>query len=401
VRVCTLLALLAAPLVAQEPDAAIAPAARWTDVRGTASGLRRSAARPIVTGVKEAWTVGLPGTPDQPPVLWDGLAYVVCAERGKRTLVAIDIHVGERVASKELGEFPPTRPVVWNGVVILNRQDHLIGYRRSRKTFAQVWKSAAGQYTHPVVWDGEIYVVQSEKLEKHRVGRPRAIWTRGHSLRGPPAIYGPVVYAAGHEDVPGYYPFVHVYGFDRGTGNPFTRGKIAQYATEPDRLPGPDRPIELTIGADFAYVKPPRPMGDAKDEYSFAHVEHIRKGETVTFGRAGLVRADVPPTGLKVGALVRTTAKGAMVWEKRTAEAYLPVASSRRNPDLLARRIPAVALGDICYFGSWAADIASGEVLWRLPPTVQVTRPVVPGDDLVLVLDGDKTLRAYRPRRAR
>jgi outer membrane protein assembly factor BamB len=399
--VWTLLALLAAPLAADEPDAAIAPAARWTDVRGTAAGLRRSAARPVVTGVKEAWNVELPGAADQPPLLWDGLAYLVCAQGAERTLIAVDIHVGERVASKDLGEFPPTRPIVWNGVVILNRRDHLIGYRRSKRTFRQAWKSATGSYTDPVVWDGEIYVVQAEKLEKYRVGRPKPVWIRGHSLRGPPAVFGQVVYASGHEDVPGYYPFIHIYGFDRRTGNPFTRGRVAQYATEADRLPGPDRTIELTIGEDFAYVRPPRPMGNAKEPFAYARVEHLRKGETVTFGRVGLIAADVPPTGVPGGALVRTTEKGVMTWEKRTAEHYHPVANSRRNPDLLARRIPAVSLGDVCYFGSWAADIATGDVLWRLPPEVTVTRPVVPADGLVLVLDGPQVLRAFAPRRAR
>ena len=53
-------------------------------------------------------------------------------------------------------------------------------------------------------------------------------------------------------------------------------------------------------------------------------------------------------------------------------------------------------LGDIVYFGTWAADIETGEILWKLP--VQKPRfAAVPADELVLVVDGT-TLRAFRRR---
>jgi hypothetical protein len=51
----------------------------------------------------------------------------------------------------------------------------------------------------------------------------------------------------------------------------------------------------------------------------------------------------------------------------------------------------------VAYFGSWAADVETGEILWRLPVRA-VAFGAVPADRLVLVIDLKHALRAYRSR---
>ena len=54
-------------------------------------------------------------------------------------------------------------------------------------------------------------------------------------------------------------------------------------------------------------------------------------------------------------------------------------------------------LDDVAYFGKWAAELKSLEVLWRLPLR-SVRYGAVPADRLILVLDGNGVLRGYRER---
>ena len=80
---------------------------------------------------------------------------------------------------------------------------------------------------------------------------------------------------------------------------------------------------------------------------------------------------------------------------------YRFLATPKDNPDLFrpAVRVAPTALGDIVYFGTWAADIRTRHVLWRLP-VKELYYPAVPLDRMVLVIDGNRRVRAFRPRRS-
>ena len=78
--ISTLLALAGVCLAApEEPDGAIAPAARWTGPHGPGSRSRRSNAIPITRSVSESWSCTLPGRALAPLVHWDGVGFVLFA----------------------------------------------------------------------------------------------------------------------------------------------------------------------------------------------------------------------------------------------------------------------------------------------------------------------------------
>ena len=90
---------------AEEPpaelDGMVAPASRWTGRGGNAGGNGKSAAAPIVTEIEQAWELDL-GKVLAPPVLWDGVGFVVA--KGPR-LIAFDLRTGKVRASKKLNGF--------------------------------------------------------------------------------------------------------------------------------------------------------------------------------------------------------------------------------------------------------------------------------------------------------
>ena len=124
------IAILTVAAAAQAPDGTIAEPARWNSPRGTAAGTFRSAAMPILGDIEEAWSFPLPGEPAGPPVLWDGVAYILCSDGRGRALFAIDLLTGERRARKGLSAGPLSPPVVSDGLVILKLSEkQLIGRR--------------------------------------------------------------------------------------------------------------------------------------------------------------------------------------------------------------------------------------------------------------------------------
>jgi hypothetical protein len=395
VRAALLLLCLAATGLAQEPDAAIAPAGRWPDPRGTPSGSFRSAATPLVNDVVEAWSVELPGRATHAPLLWDGLAYVVCERGNEGTLVAIDIYLGEIVAKKDLGKGSRPRPVVWNGNVILTAKEGamLVALRRNRKSFKQVWKSVPGDYGEPVVWDGEIHVINGGTLEQHRVGVKRPRWSTGTGLRGRPAIRGDHVYVCGHKQASGYEPHVELSIHARKSGQLVSAAKVAWYHDRDQALPGPASTFEITVAGEQVLVQPPRPLAAVSGACSHA----VLPLAGTRIGTVGLRNFDTLPALHKRGVIATSTESGELKWELLADKQVAPIASSKRHPHLLQRRTPVAVLGDVVYFGNWAADVRSGDVLWEIKG-LQVDFTAVPADGLVLLVDRGRAVRAYRAR---
>ena len=87
---------------------------------------------------------------------------------------------------------------------------------------------------------------------------------------------------------------------------------------------------------------------------------------------------------------------GSDVWHWWLGDRGRVLAQRKLSPDLFERLVPATVIGNVAYFGTWAADVETGEILWRLPLR-SVEFGAVPADRLVLIVD-DKTLRAYKSR---
>jgi hypothetical protein len=106
----------------------------------------------------------------------------------------------------------------------------------------------------------------------------------------------------------------------------------------------------------------------------------------------------VTPLGVLVLARANVTGWAFLHDENR----FRIFATSQDNPDLFQKKrlVAPTVLGDIVYFGSWAADLRSQQILWRLP--VGALRfPAVPLDRMVIVIDGANRMRAFHGRRTR
>jgi hypothetical protein len=94
------------------------------------------------------------------------------------------------------------------------------------------------------------------------------------------------------------------------------------------------------------------------------------------------------------GSLLTCSAEDEWLWWRGARSDVL--ATRGWTADLFERVLPPTVLGDVVYFGTWAADAATGEILWRLP--VGVRFGAVPVDRMVIVVDEGGGLRAFRGR---
>ena len=116
--------------------------------------------------------------------------------------------------------------------------------------------------------------------------------------------------------------------------------------------------------------------------------------------KAGLGQYDLAPAQSRLGVVACAVKAGRRGWRLHRDGLFYALTDEATQPDLFADRVPPAVLGDILYFGSWAMDLGTSEILWRLPGGA-VTMPVVPADGLVLAVEEGKTLRAFRGRAKR
>jgi hypothetical protein len=421
--------LLAAAAVAgppAEPDGAIAEAARWVEPRGCASGSFRSRALPVVTEVEEAWKIAFDAVL-APPVHWDGTGYVVGRAGGKLHLVAFDLVSGrERARTQLRGFHVPSGLLVWDHMVFLQPdEEQITGYRLSGKTLEVAWilrgKQSKGVWDYPslpTVHDNEIYCCYGNELARIRPGASRPAWTM--PLRDTarllastpvrfaarPAILGPYVFAAWHTEETDGAPVCDL-GFSvfrRSDGERLLAHRICGVERPPDVPPD----LQLTLAASRVFLSSgwhmPTERGPANQVMIPMDIAGGRVRET---GTQGFWSCSVPAAlHPRLGALLlsppggtMTPAAGLQLCLERDGQLYL-LTEEAEQADLFRDRVSPTVLGDIVYFGSWAADLETGEILWRLPLADRATHPMVPADGLVLVVDG-ATLRAFRGRSRR
>lgn len=410
---CILAATLLVALAAAEPepDAAVAEAARWVEPRGCASGSFRSRALPVVTEVEEAWQLEFEAI-ETPPVHWDGIGYVVARAGGKPHLVAFDLATGKERARVLLRGFLAGSPLlVWDHLVLLQPDaDQITGYRLAGRTLEVSWVfrgGAAGRPSQPVIHDNEIYCFLGSDLVRIRPGSSYPAWTVPVPPgTGRPAIYGPFLFLAAFDE-----PFRAEGATDpvadltltvrrRSDGRPVLSRKICQaYA----RGGGFNPELELMVGGTSLYVGSNSNWPLIAADGTATHcIVPLRVGPDAVsvVGEAGAWTCRVPPAHQPGhGALLLSPGKGGgdLEWCVSEAGKIYHIAAEAEQPDFFRDRVTPTVLGEVVYFGSWAADMETGEILWRLPVKL-VTHSAVPADGLVLVVDEMRTLRAFRGR---
>ena len=396
--------VLAAAARAGEPDAATAHPLRWSDPNGTPAGTRRSACLPLTDDVEEAWSVELPGAAVSPIIYWEREAYLVCLSKEAFTLVAIDVFTGKLIAKKRLPKgTPKPLPVVWDRRLYLQLANRELGeFRRTGRTFNRVWvhKLKSDHISNPIVFENEVYLVADGNLVRLQPRARTEVWsTWGYNLRGRPALYGANVYVLGQKAERGSAPSMHVFVFERRTGKLVTARNAAWYANRdpPNRI----HPGLITVSEKHVVVRGPAALATERGTASHVIMDHQLRAGSLRLGLQppGLMNYPVEPAATPLGMLVLARGKvlgWAFLRDDRRYEVFV---THEDNPGLFDRkhRVAPTVLGDIVYFGAWAADIRTRRVLWRLP-VGKLTFPAVPLDRMVLVIDGKYRLRAFRAR---
>lgn len=418
--------LLAAAAAAPEPDGAIAEAARWVEPRGCASGSYRSRALPVVTEIEEAWRLEFEAV-EAPPVHWDGTGYVVARAARKPHLVAFDLGTGKELARTALRDFRAASGLlVWDHLVLLQPdEEQITGYRLEGRKLDIRWifrgqDIGAGlpyRPRLPVVHENEVYCLLGAKLGRMRPGMTSPAWTGflakqwdecdadAHAAR--PAIYGEYAFVAwlgtpfagalpGRE--PEDFANLQLSAFRRSDGERVLQETICQARVERGR---PN--LRLMVAGSKLFVGSDWPLVAADGFATEAMVPLvIERGVRVGTTRLWTTRGP-PAHHPRLGAIFLSEPaagappRGGLEWAVEREGKIFLLTSQAQQPECFRDRVTPTVLGDIVYFGSWAADVETGDIVWRLPIAEGVGFPAVPADRLVLVVDGG-TLRAFRGR---
>ncbi|MHC4549433.1 MAG: outer membrane protein assembly factor BamB family protein [Planctomycetota bacterium] len=404
---------------AGEPDGAVAEAARWVEPRGCASGSFRSRALPVVTEIEEAWRLELPRIA-APPVHWDGKGYVVGRTGARAVLVAFDLASGRELARVKLkGYHEGAGLLVWDHMVFVQPgPDQITGYRIERGKLEPVWIFRGRKYEdgwrhprRPVVHDNEIYCFLGRRLARLRPGSKFPAWVLEDDvdpdLAGRPAVFGPYVFVATMSadtitadapDNPRLHKkelanlYLHVHRRSDGKAAGFLR--VCQAVHDPDRKPA----LQLTVAGETVHIGSRWKLLSTAGFATHVMVPLQLKGDGVALDdRVGLWSYEVPPAHHPRGTVVLAVRDDDLQWMRYRERKFFRLTSRSLQPDLFADRVPPTVLGDIVYFGSWAMDVETREILWRLP-FGEVSYPVVPADGLFLVVEGRRVLRAFKGR---
>lgn len=399
-----MLLLLAAVGAASEPDGAIAEAARWVEPRGCASGSFRSRARPVVTEIEEAWRLELARIA-APPVHWDGTAYVVGYSGRKAVLVAVDLDTGrERARANLKGHVAGSGLCVWGDMVFVQpAEDQINGYRVEGSRLRPAWifrgRKVRGEWQHPrlpVVHDNEVYCFLGTRLARLRPGSNFPVWIADiddldPEVAGRPAIFGRFVFVA-HMKVTRSRARLELYVYRRSDGRRVELIRVCEARA------GGSQALQLTVAGGTVYIGSRWSLLSTGGNSTYAMVPlEITATEVKEKGEVGLWSYEVPPAHHPGGTVVLARFNHELRWARHRGRKFFELTRKSAQPDLFLDRVSPTVLGDVVYFGSWAMDIETKEILWRLP-FQNVTYPVVPADGLILVVENAKVLRAFRGR---
>jgi len=406
--VAALLALLgwSARPAAADPDGAVAPPWRWSDPRGTVSGSRRSTAHPITGPLAEAWTLEpKEGPVIAPPVTWDGRLYLLTGEPGDAELLAVDLETGRVLGHHSLAHLAEGATLqVWDDTVYVAAEDKVLGYEFTGRGFRLAWTWRPRQPVHEVVvFEGEVYVLYGmnrDHLAKLYAGRREPEWDRAPVdgvFCGRPAIYGDFLYELVVRVAPDTGTWcLYLDPMRRETGAGQGCPRLAWFAG--DDMPPADAAAEITVGPETLVASAPARLaatGGSCRELIVA-CRSPATAPAVLDEQLGLFDLATSPAVTSRGMLAIVLGSPPY-WALSTAGKGLQLAEAGTQPDLFHCKVAPTVLGDVVYFGTWAADLATHRILWRLPQEV-VRYPLVPADGLVVAVDGDGRVHAMRAR---
>ena len=378
--------LLATAFVCAEPDGSIAEPTRWTGPHGPASNSRRSRALAVTRDVVEAWATKLPGRSVAPPVMWDGTVYTLCTARKGHILCGIDLRTGKLKAKKQLPKAPAGELHAWGrNVFVQSSERQLSAFRMAGGSFLQSWKCNDIDPQSVRVLENEVYARTGRAIVRLSLSESKPVWRVPGQYIGPLALYGEYVFcqsSTGRE--------TRIEALRRRDGANVARRRVAWIdGTSPklaELMIAPNQ-ILLSPGATFATQGGSATHAFVRFTYSKSAAPRIGECD-------GLSSFGTWPAACRDGVITMEAGRRWMWWQKKGG---LVLAKRKWTPDLFKDNVAPTVVGDVVYFGTWAADIVTGEILWRLPVR-GVQHPPLPADKLVVVVDVSDTMRAYRER---
>jgi hypothetical protein len=397
--------LLALPSFGGDPEGSASGRLVWGDPDGGPAGTFASAARPVTGELEEAWNFPLPGAPLHPPLHAGGRIYLVVADsKPEPALLALDLWRGGELARLRLPRNAAgSRAVVAAGgtVIVPVGETALHGYRHAGRSFNKVWVCATPPYDGiPMVRGNEIFLARTG-LYRGRVGTSLADSLqdlssgRMEDYLGRPAVRGNLLFALGMATEPGYEPSLHLEVFDLRWGTCLGRANVGWLSEEPGSGPG-----RVLAGEGVVYVEGPRPFLAKGGTCRFASLSYrlLREHAKVEFGEPRLRDHRLAPALCREKVLSLDVVDDDTCWMLWGPERGIFLARRRDQPDLFEQFFTPIVLGDVVYFGTWAADLQSRRILWRMPPG-KLLWNVVPAERRVLSVGPDRVLRAWRERR--
>lgn len=380
--------LLAAAGQAGEPDASRAAVERWTHPRGSAAGNARSFARAPESFGGIVWSYGAKKTILAPPLTWDGAAFVL--DGG--TLVALDVEQGRVLARTTVNVDQADKIAVYDRDFFCLEERRLVQYRLRGRKLTRGWTHEVGAgASAPAILAGEIYLTTKEgTLLRLRAGAREPAWKLDSEYVGDPAVYGDHVYAldrAGGK--------LRIVLHARGNGQVVTSVDLGGAANGPG---GRVVVTETMVGARIP---------GSPDKWAIVESKPAQKGPPkLTFRRYETLHCQ-PSTGRST---FLALARKPPTWCFITLDPkrkIIPLVNLKRHPKLARSGVAPISLNwpTVC-FGSWAGNMHSRRILWRLDerPEIKVLRDgvkfhAVPARHalLLVVANDGKSLHAIGP----
>jgi hypothetical protein len=337
------LALLLAA-AARADDGASAPPSRWSHARGPASNSGISQAEAPESFGRFAWTYKAKEQVAFPPVVWDGIVFVVDGS----DLVAVDAATGQAVA--RIAVKAPGQPVTRSGfALVVEEGKRLVQFRLAKRKLTREWTFDGGAgLSTPRAIDREIYATTPTALLSLRVGMSAPVWTAKGSFTGEPAVRDGHVYAL------------------RGEGSSLA---LAAYARE-DGAEAANVSVGEGKGAGgriavgnliIGVLVPP----DSSRTWAILSRKFADGKLTLGAGRTEKLLVD-PIAGNYTLLSVTEEPKQWCFMTLNAKDERRPLADAKKRPELFEAAVAPVWLGESrqCY-GPWCGDPFGNDVVWH------------------------------------
>jgi hypothetical protein len=341
------LTLLAALGQAAEPDASRAAVERWTHPHGSAAGNGRSFARCPDSFGGAVWSFKAQKTILAPPLTWDGAAFVL--DGG--TLAALDVEDGRVLARTTVNIDQPGKIAVYDRDFFCLEEQRIAQYRLRGRKLTRGWSFEVGdEASAPAILSGEIYLTTKGSLLRLRAGARKPAWRIAGDYVGDPAAYGDHVYALERSGGK-----LHVVLHARADGQVITSVELG---SAPSGRGGRVVVTETMLGAQIPgsartwAIVGSKPAGKGPPQLSFLRNETLHCQPST--GRSTfLALAGNPPTWC----FLTLSPK----------QPLIPLVNLERHPQLVKDGVAPISLNwpTVC-FGSWAGNVHSMRILWRL-----------------------------------